>query len=41
VSKVPAPMEIKELREWAAAWAEQLLALEKEKGKVRSSAVKI
>ena len=29
VSSVPAPMEIKALREWAAAWAEQLLAREK------------
>ncbi|MDR3599807.1 MAG: nitrogenase iron protein [Desulfosporosinus sp.] len=29
VSKVPAPMEIKELRGWAATWAEQLLAREK------------
>ncbi|TGE37968.1 nitrogenase iron protein [Desulfosporosinus fructosivorans] len=26
VSKVPAPMEVKGLREWAATWADQLLA---------------
>ncbi|SPF31913.1 (FeMo) nitrogenase, dinitrogenase reductase (component 2, iron protein) [Candidatus Desulfosporosinus infrequens] len=29
VSKVPDPMEIKELREWAATWADQLLTREK------------
>jgi nitrogenase iron protein NifH len=27
-SKVPAPMEIGELRDWAASWSDQLLALE-------------
>lgn len=28
VSRVPAPMEVSELREWAAKWGEQLVALE-------------
>jgi nitrogenase iron protein len=28
VSKVPSPLEIKDLREWAAKWADHLLALE-------------
>ncbi len=28
VSKVPAPMEVSELREWAAKWGQQLVALE-------------
>lgn len=27
-SKVPSPLEVKELREWAAKWADRLLALE-------------
>lgn len=38
-SKVPAPLEIKELREWAAQWADQILALET--GEVRSAAANI
>lgn len=38
-SKVPSPLEIKNLREWAAAWANQLLALET--GEVRSVAANI
>lgn len=33
-SKVPSPLEISELREWAAKWADQLLALET--GEIRS-----
>lgn len=28
-SKVPAPLEIKELQEWATSWSDQLLALER------------
>ncbi len=35
-SKVPAPLEISELREWAATWADQLLAMET--GEVRGKA---
>ena len=38
-SKVPAPLEIKDLRLWAAGWADQLLALET--GEVRSEAASI
>ncbi|HBC94505.1 MAG TPA: nitrogenase iron protein [Pelotomaculum sp.] len=38
-SKVPSPLEIRELREWAAVWANQLLALET--GEVRSVAANI
>lgn len=38
-SKTPAPLEIKELRKWAAGWADQLLALET--GEVRSAAASI
>jgi nitrogenase iron protein NifH len=38
-SKVPAPLEIRELREWAAQWADQILALET--GEVRSAAANI
>lgn len=38
-SKVPSPLEIRELREWAARWADQLLALET--GEVRSAAASI
>ena len=38
-SKVPTPLEIKELRLWAAGWADQLLALET--GEVRSTAASI
>ncbi len=38
-SKVPAPLEIKDLREWAAKWADQLLAIET--GEVRSAAANI
>ncbi len=38
-SKVPSPLEIRELREWAAGWADQLLALET--GEVRSAAASI
>ncbi|WP_425057838.1 Nitrogenase iron protein 1 [Sporomusa carbonis] len=38
-SKVPSPLETAELREWAAKWADQLLALET--GEVRSSAAGI
>jgi len=39
VSKAPAPLEIQELREWAATWADQLLAMEN--GEVRSAASNI
>jgi len=39
VSTVPAPLEIKDLREWAATWADQLLAMET--GEVRSAASNI
>ncbi|MNC80426.1 Nitrogenase iron protein 1 [compost metagenome] len=28
VSKVPAPLEVSELREWAAKWGKQLVELE-------------
>ena len=35
-SKVPSPLEISELREWAAKWADQLLAIET--GEVKSVA---
>ncbi len=38
-SKVPSPLDVKELREWAAKWADHLLALET--GEVRSEAVGI
>ncbi len=38
-SKVPAPLETAELREWAAKWADHLLALET--GEVRSAAAGI
>ena len=39
VSRTPSPLEIKELREWAAKWADQLLALES--GLVRSDSTGI
>jgi nitrogenase iron protein NifH len=39
VSKAPAPLEIQDLREWAATWADQLLAMET--GEVRSAASNI
>ncbi|MDP4090916.1 MAG: nitrogenase iron protein [Bacillota bacterium] len=35
-SRVPAPLEVKELREWAAKWADQLLAIET--GEIRGAA---
>lgn len=35
-SKVPAPLEVKELREWAAKWADQLLSIET--GEIRGAA---
>jgi nitrogenase iron protein NifH len=35
-SKTPAPLEVSELREWAAGWADQLLAIET--GEVRTPA---
>jgi nitrogenase iron protein NifH len=38
-SKVPRPLEIKDLRLWAAGWADQLLAMET--GEVRSKAASI
>ncbi len=38
-SKVPTPLEIGDLRAWAASWAEQLVALET--GEVRSEAANI
>jgi nitrogenase iron protein NifH len=38
-SKIPTPLEIQELREWAASWADQLLALET--GEIRSQAANI
>lgn len=38
-SKVPSPLETAELREWAATWADQLLAIET--GEVRSAAAGI
>lgn len=36
VSRVPSPMEVSELREWAAKWADYLLALET--GEIRAEA---
>ncbi len=38
-SKVPAPLDVKELRDWAAKWADAILALET--GEIRSEAVGI
>lgn len=38
-SKVPAPLDVKELRKWAASWADHLLALET--GEVREAAAAI
>ncbi len=38
-SKTPTPLDVKDLREWAARWADQLLALET--GEVRSAAANI
>jgi nitrogenase iron protein NifH len=38
-SKAPSPLEIRELREWAAGWADQLLAIET--GEVRGVAASI
>lgn len=38
-SKTPSPLDVRELREWAASWADQLLALET--GEVRSTAANI
>jgi len=38
-SKVPSPLDVKDLREWAAKWADQLLALET--GEVRGTATGI
>ena len=38
-SKAPSPLEIKDLREWAAGWADQLLAIET--GEVRGVAASI
>ncbi|MTV48246.1 nitrogenase iron protein [Heliobacillus mobilis] len=38
-SKIPSPLDVKELREWAAKWADHLLALET--GEVRSPAAAI
>ncbi|HEY8464226.1 MAG TPA: nitrogenase iron protein [Bacillota bacterium] len=38
-SKIPTPLDIKDLRQWAARWADQLLALEA--GEVRSVAANI
>lgn len=38
-SKTPTPLDVKELREWAAKWADQLLAMET--GEVRSVAASI
>lgn len=38
-SKTPSPLDIKDLREWAARWADQLLAMET--GEVRSVAASI
>ena len=38
-SKAPTPLDIKDLREWAAKWADQLLAMET--GEVRSVAANI
>ncbi len=38
-SKTPTPLDVKDLREWAAKWADQLLALET--GEVRSAAANI
>jgi nitrogenase iron protein NifH len=39
VSKAPAPLEVAELRSWAASWADNLLALEQ--GKIVSSGASI
>ena len=39
ISKAPSPLEIQDLREWAATWADQLLAMET--GEVRSAASNI
>ncbi len=39
VSQAPSPLEVKELREWAAGWADQLLAVET--GEVRGAAASI
>ncbi len=38
-SKAPSPLDVKDLREWAAKWADELLALET--GEVRSAAANI
>lgn len=38
-SKVPSPLDVKELRDWAASWADQILAIET--GEVRSAAANI
>jgi nitrogenase iron protein NifH len=38
-SKAPTPLDVKDLREWAAKWADQLLAMET--GEVRSAAANI
>ncbi len=38
-SKTPSPLDVKDLREWAAKWADELLALET--GEVRSAAANI
>jgi nitrogenase iron protein NifH len=38
-SKAPSPLEIKDLREWAAGWADQLLAIET--GEIRGVAAQI
>jgi nitrogenase iron protein NifH len=38
-SKVPAPLDVKELRDWAASWADQILAIES--GEVRSEGSQI
>jgi nitrogenase iron protein NifH len=38
-SKAPSPLEVKDLREWAAGWADQLLAIET--GEVRGVAASI
>jgi nitrogenase iron protein NifH len=39
VSKTPSPLGVTELREWAASWADNLLALEQ--GKVVSAGAAI
>jgi nitrogenase iron protein NifH len=38
-SKVPTPLEIKDLRVWAASWADQLLALETGEVRGRSASI--